>query len=371
MAPGRGRALIDTGNWLSLPALWGNTTADLEAFADNGLDGWTLQSDGSPSFVSGRRRWRFPFPRLSNQSGLFVSSGVRPPQTISVNDVVEGNPVSTHFCFDLAWVAADPSGGTSQTLHFGFVMSKVSSSAYSSANGNGAQPDFDYRIYGLSSGVLWAYGSGVIATTGLGSTWLTSSPVPQWIFRGGLGNAFARSQTTIQHNFVPTSSGDPAYWTTGIVVAWRLRDPVHPYYLDQSVTTTQYLNDGIYQAGHDYTDSASDTLSYAQAVQDRTGMRYTSSGSDALAFDSGVLSRLGEQQVWSGTDRLRMRALVASVVRSGAGVEVNDDLRMLQSIQHSNASGDAVTGAHLALTESFQVESTVRGISSSGFIPVM
>ena len=363
--------MINTSNWASLAALWGNTTANLEAFADNGLDGWTLQYDGSSSFVSGRRRWRFPFPRLSNQSGLFASSGVRPPQTISVNDVVEGNPISTHFCFDLAWVAADPSGGFDQALHFGFVMSKVSSSAYSSANGNGAQPDFDYRLYDPASGELRAYGTGVIATTGLGSTWLTSSPVPQWIFRGGIGNAFARSQTTIQHNWTSAASGLPSDWTGGMVVAWRLRDPVHPYYLDQSVTTTQYLNDGIYQAGLDYTDSASDSLAYADAVQDRTGMRYTTSGSDALDFESTALSRLGEQQVWSGSDRLRMRALVASVVRSGAGVEVNDDLRLLQSIEHSNASGDAVTGAHLALTESFQIESTVRGIGSSGFIPVM
>ena len=363
--------MINTSEWLSLPALWGNTTANLEAFADNGLDGWNLQYDGSSSFVSGRRRWRFTFPRLSTQSGLVVSSGVRPPQTISVNDVVEGNPISTHFCFDLAWVAVDPSGGNSQALHFGFVMSKVSSSAYSSANGNGAQPDFDFRIYGQSTGDLWASGTGVIATTGLPSGWAVSSPAPQWIFRGGIGNAFARAQNSIQHNWPASFGVSPSSWTGGLVVAWRLRDPVHPYYLDQSVTTTQYLNDGIYQAGLDYTDSASDSLAYAQAVQDRTGMRYTGSGSDALSFDSSVLARLGERQVWSGTDRLRMRALVASVVRSGAGVEVNDDLRMLQSIQHSNASGDAVTGAHLALTESFQVESTVRGISSSGFIPVM
>ena len=363
--------MIDISSWLSNPALWGNSNSDLDAYASNGLNGWTLGGDTAPSFSGGRRRWYLDFPRLSTVTATF-SFSVRPPQTISVTDIVEGNPVATHFCFDLIRVAIDPSGGLSQTVHFLFRTHKVSSSAYSSANGNGAQPDVDVRFYDQASGDLVGTATGVIATTGLPSTWTLSSPAPNWLFRGGIGTALARASTTIQHNWTATFTTHPSNLTGGLVVAWRLRDPVHPYTLDRTVITTDYLNDGIYQAGHDYTDSASDSLAYAQAVQDRAGMRYTSSGSDALAFDSDVLARLGERQVWSGSDTLSLDALVASTVRSGTGVEVNDDLRMLQSIEHSNASGDAVTGAALALTESLQIESTVEGNpSSGGFIPVM
>ena len=186
MAPGRGRALIDTGEWLSNPALWGNTNADLQAYANNGLDGWTLGFDGSFTSVGGRREWRFEIPRLSaGLSLLYPSFSVRPPQTISVTDIVEGNPVSTHFCLDLRAVSINPSGSTTQTVYFYFRSTKVASSAYSAANGNGAQPDFDVAFYDPVSGDQIASATGVIATTGLGSTWLTSYGIGGLRLTGG------------------------------------------------------------------------------------------------------------------------------------------------------------------------------------------
>lgn len=360
--------MIDTGDWPANNGVWNLNNSDLTAFATNTHFGWSLYR--TSRYGSGPvYGYTLYLPRFS---GPYPASGhgqsVRAPQTITYPS--SGLFPDVHFGFDLFEVRFNTD---TLVASLDFRFCKWASAVTSTVNGNGAQPDFDLRIYDAASvGDVHSTVTGFIATTGLASSWpvVASRNV---LTRAGIGSAYRYNATSLTHNFTYYGVNEPM--PANAVIAFRLRDVVAPYTLDRAATTTA-LEAGIYSGTQDYSATGSGELSLDESVTIDQGSvnQYTSSATDALALSqyAGITVSRPNHHSASASDAVRLSGAGIAAVGRGFESSPQDSLRLLQALTTSSGGDDFVQDS-LILSQSATISSDAPedGGGGTGYIPVL
>ena len=258
---------LDTSNWLESGQIWQQTTGDINAWATNGTNQWTLM-ETAPRYTAGsNREWGCGFS-LVNANGDTNGQGksVRPPQRLTLQLTGGGH---THFVPDLSFIqvyGAVQEGSSGIPTPTGVIGLGIETYRTGNASqlqptaptANDAQLEIDVVIYDASETNRYAsLDNYTLSTTGLGTAFDESIP-NSITWRGALGTT-DWDRTFLFHNSQSNAWTFGGGWsltglwnTTRLAVAYRIHSPVQPYYLGNTVP---YVNppsaieqQGIYSA---------------------------------------------------------------------------------------------------------------------------